>query len=577
MKRQILYSIIALAGLAGLAGCAKETPVVNGTDTGNIKFTATISAKDTEAVKSLDSEGNTAWEVGEKIGVYYLAGSSFDAAIATVTSVDSYGNATITATLTDAMDSGRICLVYPAWLHDGKGNINSTLIQYCQTGNLTGTNGISDFYDVATGEGTLDVSNDVAGLASTVTMTNPLCICKFKFYYTLASGAMDTSLSSYKINHIVIEGGGRQYMIYSDRTSSGTARDFEQEEDIYLAMYPVSNEGFTFTAVAKYGYGGAYTKYFTKSFSGVNLENNKFYGSIPSIALAQDDTVSEPTITNCYTGTITSPITVSDGETIILNNVTSNVSTGSSIVCEGNATITLIGTNTLTTSENYSTTILAGGSGTELILQGSGSLVATASGDYASGIGGAQNYTCGDITIRGGTITANGGYCGSGIGAATNISYCGNITILDGTVTASGGSYGAGIGSGYDGRGSDIIIQGGTIYATGGKYAAGIGSGYGYGTDTYCGAIKISGGTITATGGEYAAGIGGGYRSLFASVDITSGITSVTAIRGANSSNAIGKGVSDKGSGDVTIDSSLTQTVSTSSITDDTLTLTPEI
>lgn len=239
------------------------------------------------------------------------------------------------------------------------------------------------------------------------------------------------------------------------------------------------------------------------------MENNKFYGSIPSIALAQDDTVSEPTITNCYTGTITSPITVFDGETIILNNVTSNVSTGSSIVCEGNATITLVGTNTLTTSKNYCTTILAGGSGTELILQGSGSLVATASGDYASGIGGDRNYTCG------------------------------NITILDGTVTASGGSYGAGIGSGYDGKCSDIIIQGGTIYATGGKYAA---------------------------------GIGGGYIGLFASVDITSEITRVTAVRGSNSPNPIGKGNNDRGSGDVTIDSSLTQTTST-----DTLTLTPKI
>ena len=91
-----------------------------------------------------------------------------------------------------------------------------------------------------------------------------------------------------------------------------------------------------------------------------------------------------------------------------------------------------------------------------------------------------------------------------------------NITIRGGTIEAEGGAGGAGIGGGIKSTGSNITIQGGTIEAVGGKGAAGIGGGvYGPGRD-----IEISGGKVSATGGSYsgpeedprpgAAGIGDG-------------------------------------------------------------------
>ena len=118
---------------------------------------------------------------------------------------------------------------------------------------------------------------------------------------------------------------------------------------------------------------------------------------------------------------------------------------------------------------------------------------------------------------------------------------------------------GAGIGSGSDGTCGDITISGGTVTANGGDYGSGIGSGSGGNAElnnSVCGAITISGGTVTATGGSYGAGIGSGYFGKFGSISITDGIASVTAniLNYPGVQVPIGKGDYDKGSGSVTVD-----------------------
>lgn len=243
-----------------------------------------------------------------------------------------------------------------------------------------------------------------------------------------------------------------------------------------------------------------------------------------------------PDVTTLSAGGITvgSTITIADGATFTLSWTTLNVTSGPGIQCSGNATLILDGTNYVTTTAEKLPAILPGGSGTTLTIRGSGSVTATG-GQYAAGIGSGSFtthittvYTCGNIIIESGTITAKGGERGAGIGGGNN-SICGNITISGGTVKATGGSFGAGIGSGsgYDSTGAFNGI---------------------------CGDITICGGTVTANGGRSAAGIGSGDSGKFASINITDGISSVSASAGSSYAEPIGKGVDDNGSGSVTVD-----------------------
>ena len=131
-------------------------------------------------------------------------------------------------------------------------------------------------------------------------------------------------------------------------------------------------------------------------------------------------------------------------------------------------------------------------------------------------------------------------YLGSGIGIGNNIGngnfskYPGNITIKGGDITASGGTlglhglyedgdhfYGAGIGPTYHGRVSLIDISGGKITANGGWNSPGIGgNNERLGNNGSVESINISGGTITATkacentkGGDASLSGIGGYKA----------------------------------------------------------------
>ena len=120
------------------------------------------------------------------------------------------------------------------------------------------------------------------------------------------------------------------------------------------------------------------------------------------------------------------------------------------------------------------------------------------SGEYCAGIGGGYmntNCTCGNITIEGGVITAQGGSYGSGIGTDCGTATCG-----------------------------DIIIKGGTITAKGGINAAGIGTGNGFANPVVCGDITIA-----------------------------NTVTKVTATAGPNAPYSIGKGSLGGSCGTVTI------------------------
>ncbi len=157
------------------------------------------------------------------------------------------------------------------------------------------------------------------------------------------------------------------------------------------------------------------------------------------------------------TGSIRHTVTIADGANITLNNATIS----GSIVCKGSATITLVGTNSVS-GASYTAGIQIGGSGTTLTIRGDGSLTANG-GAQSAGIGlsrawdPANDVIGGDIVIEGGNITANGGgQWGAGIGTgviygngSAKTARIGNITIKGGSVKATGGSEADGIGTGY--------------------------------------------------------------------------------------------------------------------------------
>lgn len=275
-------------------------------------------------------------------------------------------------------------------------------------------------------------------------------------------------------------------------------------------------------------------------------------------------------------------VSIADGATVTLNNVTINGVNDNSylwagITCLGDATIILKGNNTVKGFKSNYPGIFVDVNKT-LTIDGDGSLNASSNGG-AAGIGGGYDISCGNIIINGGTviatgtnrsagigcgfgsssvvtcgnitindgdITVQGGLSGAGIGSgdgggsSQSSSTCGNITINGGNINATGGIGGAGIGSGeHNGKCGNITISSGTIIAMGGTAGAGIGSGNDFGN---CGNIIINGGNITATGVNMAAGIGTGSSGECGDITITSDVTKVTATKGATADYSIGNG-----------------------------------
>ena len=242
-----------------------------------------------------------------------------------------------------------------------------------------------------------------------------------------------------------------------------------------------------------------------------------------------------------------------EGKTVnvTLDNVTINVDEGSkyaydpnayktavSVTGSGNTNIELNGNNTLTSgyghaglehnkTDDSGTLTIQDEKNDEGSAKGSasdttGSLTANGGGRGA-GIGGSDEHD-GQATITGGKITATGGNGAAGIGGGAGDKYAavggdGDVTISGGTITATGGSLAAGIGGGLDGNGTVIITDGDITAKATGRYGAGIGGGCGeIPKGTLIGGngtVTISGGTITeASGGYMAAGIGSGYQGL---------------------------------------------------------------
>ena len=310
-------------------------------------------------------------------------------------------------------------------------------------------------------------------------------------------------------------------------------------------------------------------------------------GSISIVAKTDGNYITQGTTINDQKDAGETVITNRDSSTASENTVTIKAEEGSTanvtldnvnidasdtdkaaIHTEGNVTLELDGDNTLTGGEGHAALEKYSSSDKDytLTLQDettgdgkTGSLTANG-GAGGAGIGGTvtDGGFANKITITGGTITATGSAGGAGIGGG-NGGLAQLLTITGGEVTANGGGGGAGIGTGDVTaadqtnlpRAAAIQISGGIVTANGGaEGGAGIGGGKGTAASAKSGGsgVTITDGTVTATGGKGAAGIGSGAGSrwkLGSFVDITGG--TVTANGGAGEAAGIGSGENDAG------------------------------
>ena len=246
---------------------------------------------------------------------------------------------------------------------------------------------------------------------------------------------------------------------------------------------------------------------------------------LPQVVQAADvyTYIDENGETKTTEGLTVTPITA---DTATLTNgwymVNSDVTRNGTITVSGSVHLILADGFTLTVTGSNNSAGVQISTGNSLTIygqtNGTGTLQAQG-GANGAGIGGNSNQSGGAILINSGTVHATGGIDGAGIGGGKG-GAGGTIQINGGILTATGGDGpvideygrklggGAGIGGGYQGAGGTITISGGTVNAISGQtdVCAGAGIGGGYGRDG--GRITISGGIVTARSTQEGAGIG---------------------------------------------------------------------
>lgn len=217
--------------------------------------------------------------------------------------------------------------------------------------------------------------------------------------------------------------------------------------------------------------------------------------------ISSEDTSSEAQIqsfgaragvTNWDLG-VQGPLTIAstDGDYVITGSYT-GTSAGITVQSGYTGNITLNGVNIITTA-NAPAMILVSGSSVNLNLVGSNELYTGQNFDATSntldyaGLDVEMNATVtidgtGSLHAKSGSFPKDSGkgwYTGAaGIGAGWNrANIGGNVVIKGGTVSAEGGYHGAGIGGGWTNNPTNVIVLGGNITSIGGNHAHGVGKG----------------------------------------------------------------------------------------------------
>ena len=475
----------------GCSGQLEEVPVL---DRHEITLTTTVTLGGDSESKALAADGVKTFAVGDQIAIVYKnTGNETVKAVSTALVAgdihDGGKTAVISVTLENPAAGGAVRYIYPAAMAKGTIDAGAAIDDANTIGfnNLATQDGslttLANNLDLAVYDGNL---TGEAALPASVMLTNQLCIGEFTIKNTDGSSDLTSAITG-----LWVSDGTNTYAV----TRSASAGP------IYVAMRPIA-DATTITFAAQTA-----SAYYEREVAGKTLAAGNMYPV--GVRMTQTHTVNLARLCNAYEAqsgeTLTGKlalcrqISIAGGATVTLNNVDINGDStfnGSfpGITCNGTATLTLVGTNTVRGCKNSGYPGIFPAKGRTLTINGTGKLFAYSNGSGAAGIGGGvyPYLECGKIRIESGEITAEAtSSYGAGIGTSGIPSFnniCGNITITGGTVTATGGLRAAGIGTGRAALGSNHTAM--TIQ---------------------CGTITISGGTVSARGGDDAAGIGLGY------------------------------------------------------------------
>lgn len=507
MKKIYIY-ILMLASMvvagAAMVSCNKEETITG-------EFSMTVKAtKGGGNAKALDLDGHTLnaiWAVGERVTVH---NDTRDADLEGYLEAQVAGESTtLCGNLTGTIEAGNVLtLKFCSPSYSSQDGTLEYIAANCDYATATVT-------VTSVGDGKISTDN--------ANFQNQQAIVKFTLQKMADNNDLDVT-----------------QLVVNDGTSAYTVTPASATNELFVAIPATGNVNLSSPI------DDAITYFYKKT--GANLTAGKYY----EIGVKMRREVNLANVTENITlqngdsviGTLGADVEISiaDGATVtfsganINNNSKSKSASCAGITCLGNATINLTGgfINNINSSSDGHPSIQAGPQGNTLTIQGTGSLNVQG-GSNAAGIGGGSGITCGNISLKGGAITACGGQYGAGIGSGQG-GTCGNIEIVGGEITATGGEGAAGIGSGsgINTVCGNIYLYGGIINACGGNGAAGIGSGSG-GT---CSSIEIEGGTITAQGGSNAAGIGSGQNGHCGNVEIEGGSINATGGEGAGNIGA---------------------------------------
>ena len=227
--------------------------------------------------------------------------------------------------------------------------------------------------------------------------------------------------------------------------------------------------------------------------------------SAPVIGNRDAEASTDNTVTIVADKNATANVTLKDANIDVSGEKEAAVKTDG----EGDVTLTIAGENTVKSGNNHAGVEKTNDGNLTITTDGSSQGSLSAEGGFVgSGIGGAWSSVS-NITIEGDVqLKATGGDNAAGIGSAADS--CSNITIRgNAKVEATGGDDAAGIGSGVGAKNaSDIIIEGNAEVI-----ASGQGSGAGIGTGTTGDATNITirgNAKVEASATDMGAGIGGG-------------------------------------------------------------------
>ena len=239
MKKNTFYTVVLLLAGAVMAACSGGDDMTSDitpeqqmpTEDVVVELVGTLGKG--SVTRNIDEWGNDYWEVGNQFAIYYETANGHATAIATVYAIHTGGySADFKATLINPKTGNNaVTLVYPASAHDGKGGFKTDALMD-QDGTLEGINDRG--LDIQRASTTMNVEETNATLKSEVTLQPQVCICSMLFYKNL------NPERSFFFQKMEISDGTHKYTITSPDYFTGFT----------VALLPVSNASFTFTAAS---------------------------------------------------------------------------------------------------------------------------------------------------------------------------------------------------------------------------------------------------------------------------------------------------------------------------------------